>query len=188
MALITATPSVFSPLSTHYLGFDRFFDDVDRMLTLATSQALGGGFPPMNLYRVKDGYVIEMAVAGFKHEDITVQHDERTGTLSIWGDNGPKAKPAPTADTDTATAASGTQYFTNQVGPGEVEVKSSFTAPPDERMLIKQGIANRNFSRSFTVSEELEVATAALDAGLLTIALRRKAPPVGYQPRRVEIE
>lgn len=184
MALISASPSVFSPLSTHYLGFDRFFEDVDRMLSLATSQALGGGFPPMNLYRVKDGYVIEMAVAGFKHEDITVQHDERAGTLSVWGDNGPKAKPSKAATLKPFL----TPEELAQAGPGDEEVKSSFTAPPDERMLIKQGIANRNFSRSFTVSEELEVASATLDAGLLTISLRRKAAQPGYQPRRVEIE
>ena len=84
------TRSLFSPLTASYLGFDSFFNEIDRMLELASSQAVHGGYPPLNVFKNGENYTIEIAVAGFKEADIKIEHDERHGTLHITGDTGTK--------------------------------------------------------------------------------------------------
>lgn len=83
--------SMFAPLTGSYLGFDRFFDEIDRMLEVSTSQSVQSGFPPLNVYKEGDGYTIELAVAGFKESDIKIEHDEKHGTLTVFGDTGNQA-------------------------------------------------------------------------------------------------
>lgn len=75
------------PLNTRFLGFDRLFSDIDRVLSDAQS-SVAASFPPFNLYKEKDGYSIEMALAGYKKRDIYVKHDRKNGTLHIGSDGG----------------------------------------------------------------------------------------------------
>lgn len=119
------------PLHTSMLGFDRFLEEVNKAIdaTEKTNQ-----FPPFNLLKVFDGYVIEMALAGFKKEDIQIQHDKKNSTLKISG-------------------------------------TSNKTTVPDSEV-IHQGIASRQFSRAFTVAENLEVESAKMEDGVLAIKLK----------------
>lgn len=79
----------FQPLNARFLGFDRLFGDMDRVLSDAQSTIAGTGFPPFNLYKEKTGYSIELALAGYKKEDIYVRHDRKNGTLTIGSDGTP---------------------------------------------------------------------------------------------------
>lgn len=74
----------FKPLESSFLGFDRLFGEVDRLLADAGKTALSNqSFPPFNLYKDPDGYSIEMALAGYKKSDVKIEHDRRNGILSI---------------------------------------------------------------------------------------------------------
>ena len=85
------TRSLFSPLTASYLGFDSFFDEIDRVLGLASTQAVQTGFPPLNVYKDGEDYTIELAVAGFREENLKIEHDEKRGTLTVTGNTGTDA-------------------------------------------------------------------------------------------------
>lgn len=124
----------FPPLHSRFLGFDRLFGDIDRVLADAHASVAGSGFPPFNLYKEKNGYSIELALAGYKKEDITIKHDKKNGTLIVSSE-----------------------------GSAQQEDK--------DRELLRSGIAARSFERVFTVADNLQVKSATMENGLLTIHL-----------------
>lgn len=72
----------FGPLLPTTVGFDRFFDSVEKLLQAEPSNNIK--FPPHNIIRKDDyNFVIEMAVAGFdeKELDVTI----KDSTLTIQG-------------------------------------------------------------------------------------------------------
>jgi molecular chaperone IbpA len=67
----------FSPLYRSVVGFD-------RLATLLDAAAAGetNGYPPYNIETVgQDAYRIELAVAGFKTEDLTIEVKENVLTV-----------------------------------------------------------------------------------------------------------
>ena len=71
-----------SPLYRATVGFDRLFEEFDRLHTTASSQ----GYPPYNISKSKDDdevYLITLAVAGFKKSEIDIELKE--GNLLING-------------------------------------------------------------------------------------------------------
>lgn len=80
----------YKPLETSFLGFDRLFSDIERLLEANHSANQTSGFPPFNLFKEKDGYTIEMALAGYRKEDIKISHDRKNGMLSISYDGSVK--------------------------------------------------------------------------------------------------
>jgi molecular chaperone IbpA len=74
----------FGPLTTSTLGFERFFDDVERLLS-ADVQKTTTSFPPHNIIKLDENhYVVELAVAGFSKDEIEITVAD--GTLTIKGD------------------------------------------------------------------------------------------------------
>lgn len=74
---------------THYLnsvwpasvGFDRFIHNVEAMLNQAEAST---SFPPHNIIKVEDNkYIVELAIAGFSKDDITIKTID--GILEIKG-------------------------------------------------------------------------------------------------------
>jgi len=55
-----------------------------------------------------------------------------------------------------------------------------------ERQYLYQGIAARNFERTFQLAEHVEVVSARLENGLLHVELKRELPEA-MKPRRIEI-
>jgi molecular chaperone IbpA len=72
----------YDPLNT--LGFDRIFD---RMAELTHSPQSQTSYPPYNI-TINDDYfyTIELALAGFKEEDIDIELED--GVLTIQGNSG----------------------------------------------------------------------------------------------------
>ena len=63
-----------------FIGWDRHFKDLEKLMNTSTN------YPPYNLKQVgEDSYVIEIALAGFNKEDITVKQEKNV--LTITGEN-----------------------------------------------------------------------------------------------------
>jgi molecular chaperone IbpA len=70
----------------------------------------------------------------------------------------------------------------------KLTVKGNISAnsQAQEIILIHQGIANRDFTRTFALNDEVEVRGAELRNGLLTIALERIVPE-HKKPKKISI-
>ncbi|MCR5878680.1 Hsp20 family protein [Phenylobacterium sp. J367] len=69
----------FSPLYRSVVGFDRLAD----LLETATTEAATTGYPPYNIERTdENAYRIEIAVAGFRPEELNVEVKENLLTVT----------------------------------------------------------------------------------------------------------
>jgi molecular chaperone IbpA len=67
----------FSPLYRSVVGFDRLADMLD-----AANSDTSGGYPPYNIERTgENAYRIEIAVAGFKPQDLNIEIKENLLTV-----------------------------------------------------------------------------------------------------------
>jgi molecular chaperone IbpA len=70
----------YSPLYRSAVGFDRLF----QLLDAAASQDSATGYPPYNIERTdEDNYRVEIAVAGFKPEELNIEVNN--GVLTVQG-------------------------------------------------------------------------------------------------------
>ena len=68
-----------------FVGFDTLFEDLERIHTSARSGT--DNYPPHNIVKVdEEKFLIELAVAGFKEDDINVE--VKDGILKISGEMG----------------------------------------------------------------------------------------------------
>ncbi len=139
-----------SPLFRTTVGFDHLASLLDAALEAKSS----GGYPPYNIELVGnsegDGsYVITLAVAGFRREDIDLSVQDNT--LSVRGAVRPEDIGAADAQADTPPAAS-------------------------ERRYLYRGIAERGFERKFRLADYVQVSRAELSDGMLRIHLLREVP------------
>jgi molecular chaperone IbpA len=68
----------YSPLYRTAVGFDRLF----ALLDSAASQDAATGYPPYNIERLdENAYRIELAVAGFRTEDLNIEVKENVLTV-----------------------------------------------------------------------------------------------------------
>ncbi len=74
----------FGPLAQTTLGFDRFFDDVEKLLSMDVQKTVSN-FPPHNILKLDESrYVVELAVAGFSKNEIEISVED--GTLTVKGE------------------------------------------------------------------------------------------------------
>ena len=74
----------FSPLTRSFIGFDRMADLIDNAAKLSGTNA----YPPYNIAQTgENSYRIELALAGFGEEDLTIETHE--SVLSIAGSKAP---------------------------------------------------------------------------------------------------
>ena len=67
----------FRPFS---IGFDKLFSDMERISNI------NDNFPPYNVIKSsEDSYLIELAVAGFNKEELSIEYKD--SILSVTGDN-----------------------------------------------------------------------------------------------------
>ena len=132
--------SIFNQLRPITVGFDNVFDHFERMFNDDFFNVPTVNYPPYNI--VKTGvntYNVEVALAGFSRDDVSVEFAE--GILTI------KSKDKTVSD--------------KQDADGDI---------------IHKGISKRYFSKSFTVSDDVEIKGAELKDGLLTVSLERIVP------------
>ena len=66
-----------------FVGFDRIWNELDNALT--NSVDTGNVFPRHNVVKVsEDSYLIELALAGFAHDDLSVELED--GILIVSGE------------------------------------------------------------------------------------------------------
>lgn len=119
-----------------FVGFERMFDELSRTSTT-------NNYPPHNVVQLdEDNYLIEIAVAGFKREDLEIQLKDSILTVE-----------------------------------GKKE---------DTRTYSHKGISSREFIRTFTLGEYVQVNGAALEDGILAIQLQRVVPEE-ERPRKIDI-
>jgi molecular chaperone IbpA len=69
----------FSPLYRSVVGFDRLADLLDS----ATADNAGNGYPPYNIERTdENAYRVEIAVAGFRPEELSIEVKENLLTVT----------------------------------------------------------------------------------------------------------
>lgn len=68
--------SLYPQFNRWAIGFDPLFDTFERVATSKSS-----GYPPYNILKKDEQYVLEIAVAGFAKEDITITVKELTLTV-----------------------------------------------------------------------------------------------------------
>lgn len=75
----------FGPLAHTTLGFERVFDDIERMLNMSPAEKTTPSFPPHNIIKLDDSrYIVELAVAGFSKNEIEVTVED--GSLTVKGE------------------------------------------------------------------------------------------------------
>ena len=73
----------FGPLTQTTLGFEKFFDEIEKTLTMTPAQKSVTHYPPHNIIKTDENkYVVELAVAGFSKDDIDIQVKENILTIS----------------------------------------------------------------------------------------------------------
>lgn len=136
--------SVLHRLRPFSIGFDSLFDHLESVLQYEEPYK---SWPPYNIVKTDDThFVVEIAVAGFTKEDISVSVD------------GGKLIVATQSDSDTH----------------------------DDRKLVHRGIAKRRFRKTFTLADNVEVVSASMADGLLSITVE-KVIPESQQPLEIEI-
>ncbi len=132
-------------LHRHAIGFDQLFEQMER--TFANSRG-NDNYPPHNVIKLDDThFVVEVAVAGFKQDEIDVELKD--GVLVVKGE---KAKT-------------------------EEDTKPEY---------LHKGISARNFTRNFTLAENVEVRGATVENGILAVALELVIPEE-KQPKKIQI-
>ncbi|HWJ37404.1 MAG TPA: Hsp20 family protein [Sphingomicrobium sp.] len=135
----------FSPFRRSTVGFDRLFDMLE-------SSNLGQGqenYPPFDLIQLGDNdYRIELAVAGFKDDEIDITAQQNV--LLVSGRKKEEAE----------------------------EGKDS--------NYIYRGIATRSFERRFALADHVQVRSADMKDGLLSIELKREIPEA-MKPKKISI-
>ena len=74
--------SLFPQFNRWAIGFDPLFDTFKHI----SAEVKSNGYPPYNIYKNKDTYVLELAVAGFAREDIKISVKELQ--LTVEGELG----------------------------------------------------------------------------------------------------
>ena len=109
----------FGPLAHTTLGFERFFDDVERLLASDVAK-VSSSFPPHNILKLDESrYVVELAIAGFSKDEIEITVED--GTLTVKCDKKEK-------DTDVQYLhrGIGTRSFTKTLTVADtIEVKGA---------------------------------------------------------------
>ena len=123
-------PALMDRINKYSIGMEDYFD---RLGTLHETQT---NYPPYNLVQLSNvEYRLELALAGFKKEEINVYTQD--GKLFVEGQK------------------------------GDVETQRTF---------VHRGVAQRSFTRSWTLSDETEVRSVTFEDGLLTIDLAKIVP------------
>ncbi len=137
--------TLFPNIDRWGIGYDSVFNTLKELSQHKPS------FPPYNLTKSGDSYVITMALAGFKKEEVEVFVKDRVLTVR-----------------------------------SDIEDRNDIPEEGKYGEVIHHGIAQRNFTTTFAIAEYIEVKSAKLEDGLLTVMLELELPEE-KKPKQIEI-
>ena len=123
-------PALMDRINKYSIGMDDYFD------RLSTLHETTSNYPPYNLVQLSNvEYCLELALAGFKKEEINVYTQD-----------------------------------------GKLFVEGKREDSEDQGNYVHRGVAQRSFTRTWTLSDETEVRSVVFEDGLLTIMLGKIVP------------
>ena len=130
----------------HFVGFDRMFDEMDRMFENSKSQ----GYPPYNIAKLNDNeFMISLAVAGFGMDNLAIEKDK--DVLKIVGT-------APKGDDEV-------NYLHRGIGGRNFRREFTLAEHVDvHNAELKNGMLNIHLKRE--VPEELQPKKIKINEGL----------------------
>lgn len=141
-ALSRFDTTALAHLNRALIGFDRIYNDFENRHVGSTTN-----YPPYNVIQHDDNnFEIEIAVAGFDREDITVEVDQ-----------------------------------------DQLVIKGRRDKTEDDTKYVHRGLAARDFDRTFTLVDHVEVGEAELTNGILRVKLTRVIPEA-LKPRLITIK
>ena len=140
----------FGPLYNSTLGYDRFFDEVERLLN-SDVQKVTTSFPPHNILKLNDSkYVVELAVAGFTKDEIEITVQD--GTLTIRGTKQDKLE-----DSVYVHRGIGTRSFTKTLSVADtIEVQGAEFKDGILRIGLENIIPDHKKPRKIEIGTELK--------------------------------
>ena len=132
----------------HFVGFDRMFDEMDRIFE--NSAHKGAGYPPYNIAQINENeYMISLAVAGFGMDNLSIEKDK--DTLKIEGT-------APKGDEEV-------NYLHRGIGGRNFRREFTLAEHVDvHNAELKNGMLNVHLKRE--VPEELQPKKIKINEGL----------------------
>jgi molecular chaperone IbpA len=140
----------FSPLQHSTLGFDRFFDEVEKMMSVDVAKTVSN-FPPHNIIKLDESrYVVELAVAGFSKEEIDISVED--GTLTVKGEKEEKE-----SNVQYLHKGIGTRSFTKTLKIADtIEVKGAEFKDGILRIGLENIIPEHKKPRKIEIGKELK--------------------------------
>ena len=140
----------FGPLSRSMLGFERMFDDVEKLLSMDIEKAVSN-FPPHNILKLDESrYVVELAVAGFSKDEIEITVED--GTLIVKG-----VKEDKESDVQYLHKGIGTRSFTKTLTIADtIEVKGAEFKDGILRIGLENIIPEHKKPRKIEIGQELK--------------------------------
>ena len=140
----------FGPLTQSTLGFDRFFDDVEKLLNMDVQKNVTN-FPPHNIIKLDDcRYVVELAIAGFSKDEIGISVED--GTLTVKGEKKEKD-----VDVQYIHRGIGTRSFTKTLTIADtIEVKGAEFKDGILRIGLENIVPEHKKPRKIEIGENLK--------------------------------
>ena len=140
----------FGPLTQSTLGFDKFFDDVEKLLSMDVQKTLSN-FPPHNILKLDESrYVVELAVAGFSKDEIQISVEE--GTLTVKGEKEEKE-----SNVQYLHKGIGTRSFTKSLTIADtIEVKGAEFKDGILRIGLENIVPEHKKPRKIEIGSELK--------------------------------
>jgi len=146
----------FGPLHHSTLGFDRFFDEAERLLKTDLTK-VSPAFPPHNIIKLDDNrYLVELAVAGFAEAEIDILVEDNN--LIIKGEKKDK-------DTDVTYIhrGIGTRSFTKTLTVADtVEVRGAEFKDGILKIGLENVIPDHKKPRKIEIGEQLAFSKPTL--------------------------
>ena len=138
----------FVPLYQSTLGFDKFFDDVEKLLTMDIQKST---FPPHNILKLDDTrYIVELAIAGFSKDEIDISVN--AGVLTVKGEKEDKEN-----EVQYRHKGIGTRSFTKTITVADtIEVKGAEFKDGILRIGLENVIPEHKKPRKIEIGNDLK--------------------------------
>jgi molecular chaperone IbpA len=146
MSTLTLKAFDIPTIARYSVGLDDLFDTLVRSANAGSNS----NYPPYNIIRYdENSYAVELAVSGFKEDEIEITVHE--GYLTV---------------------------------EGQQQVRT--TDPENAAVYLHHGISKRDFRKTWPLGNHVEVTSANIVDGILTINLERQIPEE-MKPKKIAI-